>query len=72
MKTTQELLAMKMTIKTLCVKVKRIENVNKMLKKKIAGKDSTFGGENIVSESNTKKSISYLDRFQNEDEKKIF
>ena len=32
MKTSDELLAIKMTIKTLSVKVKRIENVNKKLK----------------------------------------
>ncbi|HMS65364.1 MAG TPA: hypothetical protein PKD83_08955 [Ignavibacteria bacterium] len=66
MKTIEELLAIKMTIKTLSVKVKRIENVNKMLKKKIAGSGEISGSESRVSESNVNKSISYLDRFQNE------
>lgn len=67
MKTTDELLAIKMTIKTLSVKVKRIENVNKMLKKKLSDFDDTDSDDNRVSENNNKRKISYLDRFHSEE-----
>ena len=67
MKTTDELLAIKMTIKTLSVKVKRIENVNKMLKKKLSDFDDSDSGDNRVSENNNKRKISYLDRFHAEE-----
>jgi hypothetical protein len=59
MKTSDELLAIKMTIKTLSVKVKRIENVNKKLKKIIAEKEDSFK----VTESYPKNKVSYLERF---------
>ncbi len=62
MKTSEELLAIKMTIKTLSVKVKRIENVNKRLKKIIEEKDMS----NKVSDSYPGKKPSYLDRFRSE------
>lgn len=67
MKTTDELLAIKMTIKTLSVKVKRIENVNKMLKKKLSENDDPDSGDNRVSENRNKRKISYLDRFHAEE-----
>ncbi len=62
MKTSEELLAIKMTIKTLSVKVKRIENVNKKLKKIIDVKDNI----NKVSDSSQGRKPSYLDRFRPE------
>ncbi|MBS1552183.1 MAG: hypothetical protein JST15_08975 [Bacteroidetes bacterium] len=62
MKTSDELLAIKMTIKTLSVKVKRIENVNKKLKKIIEVKEIVTK----VSDSNETKKPGYLDRFRPE------
>lgn len=67
MKTTDELLAIKMTIKTLSVKVKRIENVNKMLKKKLSDFNDSDSGDNRVSENVSTRKISYLDRFNDEE-----
>lgn len=39
MKTSEELIAIKMCIKTFSVKVKRIENINKQLKKMVFAKN---------------------------------
>ncbi len=62
MKTSEELLAIKMTIKILSVKVKRIENVNKRLKKIIEANDNI----NKVSDSSRGRKPGYLDRFRPE------
>lgn len=62
MKTSDEITAIKMTIKTLSVKVKRIENVNKKLKKFIAGNEPGIQGGK-VAESSSGNKLSYLERF---------
>jgi len=60
MKTSEELLALKMTLKTLSVKVKRIENVNKRLKKLIMERGN--GKSHETENKNPRRRINYFDR----------
>jgi len=60
MKTSEELLALKMTLKTLSVKVKRIENVNKKLKKLLTPKENGNGAEPELK--SPRRKINYFDR----------
>jgi len=62
MKTSEEIVALKMTLKTLSVKIKRIENVNKKLKKLITerGNDKKPESEN----TNPRRRINYFDRLE--------
>lgn len=58
MKTSEELLALKMTLKTLSVKVKRIENVNKQLKKLLVKKEPLTNKEEEFNPS--KRRMNYF------------
>lgn len=60
MKTSDELQALKMTLKTLSVKVKRIENVNKKLKKLLIPKaEETAPTQELKS---PRRKINYFER----------
>ena len=64
MKTSEEILALKMTLKTLSVKVKRIENVNKKLKKLIIEKGNGKSPEPEIK--NPRRRINYFDHLDME------
>ncbi|MBL8006719.1 MAG: hypothetical protein JNJ56_04260 [Ignavibacteria bacterium] len=62
MKISEEITAIKMSLRTLSVKIKRIENVNKMVKKYISEKEAE---QNIskVAEPVMKNKLNYFERF---------
>lgn len=55
-------MALKMTVRTLSVKIKRIENVNKMVKKYISEKESEQQLSK-VAEPVMKNKLNYFERF---------
>lgn len=62
MKISEEIMALKMTVRTLSVKIKRIENVNKMVKKYISEKESEQQLSK-VAEPVMKNKLNYFERF---------
>ncbi len=64
MKTSEEILALKMTLKTISVKVKRIENVNKKLKKLVLERENGKSPEPEIK--NPRRRINYFDRLNME------